>query len=198
MVCSPRGSQATRGSGSKEWNPFAKMNCWNFRGKSWAKRLKRCNWKWAAHIQCSGIKLIMRRLSLLGRDNCFSPRSELKTPKGQTGFWGSLCSLELLLPIFPFRSDLFILSPDPAVSKCIWLLFKETGSHWATKEKAVTSRSKYTVLKSCHFYGKQINKQNWKAWGKSKKVCHLSRTLSGDQSKLMRHQTPDMQSLNLH
>lgn len=27
------------------------MNCWNFRGKSWAKRLKRCNWKWAAHIQ---------------------------------------------------------------------------------------------------------------------------------------------------
>ena len=27
------------------------MNCWNFRGKNWAKRLKRCNWKWAAHIQ---------------------------------------------------------------------------------------------------------------------------------------------------
>ena len=83
----------------------------------------------------------MWRLSLLGRDNCFSPGSELKTQKGQTGFWGSLCSLELLLPIFPFKSDLFILSPDPAVSKHIWLLFKETGSHWAMEEKAVTSRS---------------------------------------------------------
>ena len=83
----------------------------------------------------------MWRLSLLGRDNCFSPGLELKTRKGQTGFWGSLWSLELLLPIFPFKSDLFILSPDPAVSKHIWLLFKETGSHWAMEEKAVTSRS---------------------------------------------------------
>lgn len=45
---------------------------------------------------------------------------------------------------------------------------------------------------------RQTNKQNWKAWGKSKKVCHLSRTLSGDQGKRMRHQAPDMQSLSLH
>lgn len=55
------------------------------------------------HTSGPGITLLRQRLSLLGRNNCFSSDSELKTQKGQTGFWGSLRRLKLLLPILPLK-----------------------------------------------------------------------------------------------
>lgn len=63
-----------------------------------------------SHTRCPALKLVMQR-PLLGRENCFSPGSELRIQKGQTGSWGSLCGLKLLLPIRPRKAVYSPFSP---------------------------------------------------------------------------------------